>query len=254
MKNLIILFAVVGVLSLIAANYYAGGNISVAQEATTSALVADAPATSAANDNAHTNGLDIDTLKAKASDKTIAPTVPEGAVDVKPTIYGEADAPIIIEEFASFSCSHCVSFHREILPEVKKALVDTGLAQIRIYSFVRNNADVSATMLLQCQDNNKQRMGFNNALYNGQEQWTGASDINEALKTIATVGGMSAEAFEVCMTNEELEKQVISSRQWFDKQVGVNATPYFRIGSEVVKGARSVENFVTAIENELAKQ
>lgn len=43
-----------------------------------------------------------------------------GAPTVEPVTYGNPEAPLVIEEFASFTCPHCAHFHKETLPEMKK--------------------------------------------------------------------------------------------------------------------------------------
>jgi len=249
MKNLIILFAVAAVLYLIGSNFYSNqvGSSTHAQEPSGTSSLAATDGSSA------TTSLNLDTIKELAAKNPIKRTVPEGAIEMKPLIYGDESAPIIIEEFASFTCSHCANFHREKLPKLKEALIDNGIAQLHMYSFVRNAQDLEVTMMIQCQDSNDARKKFTNAVMNGFEQWTGSDNYQDSLKTIARVGGMSEEAFDTCVADTALQDKLIASRQWFDKQVGVNATPYFRVGSEVVKGAQGIAEFETAIQAELAK-
>lgn len=255
MKKLIILFAMLGVISLIGASYYS----TVVRNSTEASEVNQAED---AHQDGHdlesaepevTTSLDVEAIKTTAKEKPIKRSVPEGAVDVAPLIYGDTDAPIIIEEFASFTCSHCASFHRETLPKLKEALIDNGLAQLHVYSFPRNAQDLEVTMMIQCQETNDARKKFANAAMRGQEQWAGSADYQNGLKTIARVGGMSEEEYTKCVSDESLQDKIIASRQWYDKQVGVNATPYFRVGSEVVKGAQGVKEFEAAIQAELAK-
>ena len=252
-KKLIILFAMAGVCSLIAANYYSNqagqaANAAASQQQAAAPNSAPAPTPAIA-----TSSFDVEAVTKAAREKPIKPSVPKGAVDVSPVIYGDMNAPIVIEEFASYTCSHCAGFHRETLPQIKIALIETGLAQLHVYSFVRNAQDLEATMLVQCQQDNAARSNFHNAILNSQEQWSLSSNYQEGLKTIARVGGYSDEAYVTCVNDEALQEKIIASRQWFDKQVGVNATPYFRVGSEIVKGTQNVEAFSQAIEAELKK-
>jgi protein-disulfide isomerase len=247
MRNLAILIAVIGVCSFIAANYFSNAMrntqpTETSEEASNGAQAEEAPK------------VDIAALKAKADKAQLKRSVPEDAVDVEAVIYGNSKAPIVIEEFASFTCNHCASFYRDNLPGIKKTLIDTGLAQLHFYSFVRNPVDIQATMLVQCQKDNKTRKSFLGALLNGQEQWVQSDDFQQGLRTIAKVGGMSDGAFDACIADDALMERVINSRQWFDAQVKVDATPYFRIGDEVLKGSRSVDVFTKAIEAALAKK
>lgn len=40
---------------------------------------------------------------------------------------GDPDAPVKVIEYASFTCPHCASLHRDTFPEFKTAYIDTGL-------------------------------------------------------------------------------------------------------------------------------
>jgi protein-disulfide isomerase len=44
----------------------------------------------------------------------------------KAKMLGKADAPISIEVFSSYGCSHCKDFHERILPQLMKDYVNTG--------------------------------------------------------------------------------------------------------------------------------
>lgn len=249
MKKFIILFAMIGVCSFIAANLYS--NLL-----TTNTANAEAQ-TEAEGDTVEASTADsapdLEALKKAAAENPTKPTVPEGAVDMAALIYGDENAPIIIEEFASFTCSHCAHFHRDVLPQLKTTLLNNGLAQLRIYSFVRNAQDLEATMIVQCQETKDAQKKFASAIMRGQEQWAFSTNYQDGLRTIARVGGMSEEDYDKCVADKALVDKVASSRQWFDKQVKVDATPYFRIGDEIIKGARGVDAFEKAIRTSLQK-
>lgn len=245
LRNLIILFAMIGACSFIAISYYSNAlnsqAASSAESSETQTQATDAPQTPA------TPIIDVEALKKLVEGKTTTPSVPDGAVDVAPITYGSSDAPVIIEEFASFTCTHCAHFYRDLLPEVKANLVDTGIAQLRVYSFVRNAQDLEATLLVECQKDDEARQKFTGAILRGQEQWAFSTDYQAGLRTIAHVGGMSDEDYDACMANQALQDKIVASRQWFDKQVKVDGTPFFRIGSEVLHGVQLPTAFEAAI-------
>jgi len=39
---------------------------------------------------------------------------------------GRPDAPVLVEEFASLTCSHCGRFANEVFPAFKARFIDTG--------------------------------------------------------------------------------------------------------------------------------
>lgn len=192
-----------------------------------------------------TETKDGDTTKAQskalvASDAETG-VAASGHERISPVQYGNGG--IIIREYASFTCSHCASFHNSMLPELQEQYITEGKAQLHMYSFVRNEQDLRATMLIQCQENNESRIKFVKALLSAQEQWAYSSEFLDKLKTIAKIGGMSEEAFEKCMADTELETALLEARQWYVSQLGVESTPYFLIQDARMQGVRSADDF-----------
>ena len=48
---------------------------------------------------------------------------------------GEKNAPIVIKEYFSLTCSHCASFHKNTYPKVKKELIDTGKVKFEFIDY-----------------------------------------------------------------------------------------------------------------------
>lgn len=175
------------------------------------------------------------------------------AAMVEPIIYGDADAPVVIQEYASYSCSHCATFHSDRLPALMEKYINAGKVRLEMNSFVRNNQDLRATMLIQCLDDNKKRRQFAGVLLKSQSKWAYSADFIDNLRTIAGVGGVSADAFDACMERKDLEEAIIQSRKKFDEEVAIPSTPYFIIHGNSIKGVRPIEAYEEAIEAELAK-
>ena len=170
-----------------------------------------------------------------------------GAPTIEPVIYGKPDAPLIIEEFASFTCPHCAHFHRDTLPELEKAFLDKGIAQLQMYSYARNEQDLRASQLAYCVEGNEARKRFIKAIFQAQEQWAFSNDFVGNLRVMAQVGGVSNEQFDACMADKELEEKILRNRD-YASGLGINSTPFFVIGKEEIKGARDLETFKAAIE------
>lgn len=247
LKKIIILFAVVGVCSFIAANLYSNMSKNQANAAIEHETGASG---NKATESAKTS-LDIEAVKKAAAEKSIKLSVPEGAIDIPAIVYGDENAPIVIEEFASFTCTHCANFYRDMLPKIKSALIDTGIAKLHFYSVVGDAQSLEATMVVHCQKDNASRKHFTGAILSGMEQWAYSTNYQNGLRTIAKVGGMSEDDYNKCVADKALQEKIIKSRQWFDKQVGVTATPYFRIGEQVIKGEQGIDAFNKAITDEL---
>ena len=47
-------------------------------------------------------------------------------VSGKEMVRGKKNAPVTIIEYASFTCPHCATFHRDIFPKLEKEYIQTG--------------------------------------------------------------------------------------------------------------------------------
>ncbi len=176
------------------------------------------------------------------------PTGSVGAPTVEPVTYGNTDAPIIIEEFASFTCPHCAHFHKETLPQLSEEFLDKGNVQLHMYSFVRNEQDLRATQLIYCVKGNEARQRFVKAVLQAQDQWAFSTDFLNNLRVMAQVGGISNEEFDKCIADKATEDKILKNRE-YAIALGIASTPFFVIGKEEIKGARDIETFRTAIED-----
>ncbi len=62
-------------------------------------------------------------------------------------IIGKIDAKIAIIEYASMTCGHCASFHKNVLPALREKYLDTGKARLIFREFPLEDLAVAASML-----------------------------------------------------------------------------------------------------------
>ncbi len=162
--------------------------------------------------------------------------------------YGKDNAPVLIEEFASLSCSHCAHFHKDVLPKLKKSLLDGGKALLVTYSYIRNEPDLRGTMLLHCLDNEEQRQQFAGVLFDMQEQWAYAENVTGALGDIAKVGGIAPEKFQACVKDTAYETELMKGLQHISETHDIQGTPTFFINGQKYSGAPEAEPLGKAVE------
>lgn len=161
---------------------------------------------------------------------------------------GDANAPVVIEEYASLSCSHCAHFEKEVLPGIKKELIDTGKARFVMVSYLRNGPDLKGSMLLSCLKDNDRRWNFAKVLFSMQDKWAFDENFEENLGKIAQVGGVSKDEFDTCMKDDALEAQLLKQREAIDKLREIKGTPSFFVNGKPLEGApNKVESFVKAV-------
>ncbi|MFZ1742856.1 MAG: thioredoxin domain-containing protein [Pontixanthobacter sp.] len=63
---------------------------------------------------------------------------------------GNPDAKVKLTEFVSYTCPHCKSFTDEGEPALQIAYISSGKLLFEIRPYIRNDIDLTATMLVQC--------------------------------------------------------------------------------------------------------
>lgn len=165
-------------------------------------------------------------------------------------VLGDPDAPVTIIEYASYTCSHCATFHNEILPQIKKDFIDTGKAKIIFRDFPFEQIGATAAMLSRCVDP-KRFNGFNDLLMKQQASWTSSQNPIASLFKLAKLAGMSEEKIDSCLANEKLLDKIIMVRKEAMDTHGFNSTPSFLINGEKVVGSGEYGRFKDIIESKL---
>ena len=50
----------------------------------------------------------------------------QDAIEVKEMVLGNPDAVVTVTEYASYTCTHCASFHADTYPQLKESYIDTN--------------------------------------------------------------------------------------------------------------------------------
>jgi len=163
---------------------------------------------------------------------------------------GNPDAPVTIIEYSSLTCPHCAAFHRETLPQLKAAYIDTGKARLIYRDFPFDQAGVAAAVLARCAPEERY-FSFLDVLFSRQEQWLSANDPMAALQQIGAQGGVSPAAFQNCLQNEDIINAVLSNRLGGAEEYQVQATPTFIIGADKIVGSQPFDAFAEVIDRQL---
>lgn len=181
---------------------------------------------------------------------------PEGTVDaakiaepgkLKDMVYGKADAPVTIIEYASLTCPHCADFTINTFPKIKEKYIDTGKARLIFREFPFDPRATAAFMLARCAPEDRY-FPMVDVFFKQQQQWATAEDGEAALLQIAKLAGFTQESFKACLTNQQLLDDVRATMERGSKDFGVNATPTFFINGQKYAGALSVDEMSAIID------
>ena len=165
-------------------------------------------------------------------------------------ILGTDEAPVKIKIFSSLTCPHCADFHKKIVSKIKKKYVESGKVQLIFIDFPLDQAAFNASKLLHCVDQKKQIV-FLDTLYENQVKWTAGSNINEInnnLKKIVQILGISPAQFDKCLNDEVIEDKILNGRIDAHQKYSINSTPTIIINEKKLKGSVSFKNIQKNIE------
>ena len=168
-------------------------------------------------------------------------------------VIGRADAPVTIVEHASLGCSHCASFHKDVLPRIKTEYLDTGKARLVFSDFPLGGPALAATMVARCAPK-ESFFGLIELFFREQERWSRSRDPIKEIERIARFGGLSEQDVQACLDFQPLLAGVRERAESASRQHGVNSTPTFLIEGTSIVGAQPFEAFRDAIEAALRKK
>lgn len=192
---------------------------------------------------------------AEAQKATPRPEVPIAEL-MKPgpipdLVYGKADAPVTIVEYASMTCSACGRFHSDVLPKLKAKYVDAGKVRLVLRPFARDNLDAAAWILTHCTAGERSYL-LASALFERQPQWAFTPNPLPELLKIAKQAGYTEQAFNACIRDTKKLGDIAAVRDNAFTNFGVDSTPAFFINGKRFQGFE-LPQFEKAIEPLLPK-
>ncbi|MCJ9429402.1 DsbA family protein [Kordiimonas marina] len=150
-------------------------------------------------------------------------------------VYGDANAPVEIIEYASITCPHCAQFYRDEFPELKKEFIDTGKVKFIFRNFLLNRLDLAASTVARCgdMDTTKKLMQI---LYERQAQWEGSKTPEDELAAIARRVGISRTEFDRCLENTKMHEHLTKMSTIAQKQYQVKGTPTLFVNGIRIEG------------------
>ena len=149
-------------------------------------------------------------------------------------VLGNADAPVELIEYASFTCPHCASFHEAVLKPLKADYVETGKVKVIFRDVYFDRVGLWASMVARC-GGEERFWGMTDLLMKGQKEWAGSGDpatISGELRKVGRLAGLGEEQINACMQDEAKAKALVA---WSEKNMNgheISGTPTMIIDGE----------------------
>jgi protein-disulfide isomerase len=192
----------------------------------------------------------VNWVKASVLVLLLAWTVPVSAQEIRPDdkILGKIDAPIAIVEYASLTCSHCASFHNDVLPQIKKDWIDTGKARLVFRDFPLDGLALGAAIIAHCAPEGRY-FPLLGAMFETQGQWARARDPREELKKLARLSGVTDQQVEACLADQSKLQKIRTQQQADAEKYKIESTPSFLVNGKLVSGTIPYDQFKKLLED-----
>lgn len=153
-------------------------------------------------------------------------------------------AKVTLIEYASATCPHCASFHKDAWKQIKAEYVDTKKIRFIFREFPTNDAALAAFMIARAAPK-EAYFPMIGVFFDTLETW--AQNPAEGLLNIAKQAGFSQQKFDETLKNEQLARGIMEIRDAGVK-FGVQGTPSFFINGALYEGDRTFEAMKAAID------
>ncbi len=155
-------------------------------------------------------------------------------------VLGKPDAPVQIVEFADFECPGCGQFSTVTGPDVKKRLIDTGMANLTYYDFPlpQHKNSVAASNAAACAADQGKFWEMHDRIFASQDQWnTEATDNPKPFfQKYAEQVGVNTQTWEKCYDARKHQGRILANAAEGERRK-VNSTPTFIVAEKMYAGA-----------------
>lgn len=162
-------------------------------------------------------------------------------------VLGDTSAPVEITEFADFQCPACAHFATVTQPDVKRRIVDEGLASYRFMDFplpMHPNA-YPASHAAACANEQGRFWEMHDRLFHGQADWSRQRNPKGTFEDYAEQIGLDRRQWSTCYDERRYQRQIDASRI-AGEQIGVRGTPTILVNGAPLGGGRQSYDAIRA--------
>lgn len=177
-----------------------------------------------------------------------------GGVTSPRPVLGQADAPVLIQEYGDFQCPSCGSFTRLVEPQLRTTYIDTGKVRLEWHDFPWiGDESREAANAARCAGDQGHFWEYHDLLYRRQAGENQGAFSRDRLKSFGAQLGLVAPTFDACVDSGG-HRGAVEDDFSDVRSNGFNGTPTFLVGGQRIVGAQPFEVFKAAIEAALATQ
>jgi protein-disulfide isomerase len=147
---------------------------------------------------------------------------------------GEADAPVLLYEFADYQCPACAQFSTFAHPLIKERLVDEGIVRLVRYDFplvLGHPHAFLASRAARCVGEQGKYWEYHDVLYGRQPTWSPMRNPAGEFAEYAELVGADRGQFTACLNSDQFAEEVTRNLR-LGESLGVQGTPTLMLNGE----------------------
>ena len=191
------------------------------------------------------------------TDDTAASDAPNTLADLArrdaddPLAMGEVDAPVVIIEYADFTCKYCGVFAETTLPALIEEYVEPGHVRIEWRDTpILSEDSITTAIAGRAAAQQDLFWEFYEVMYAHTYSESGDYSRAALLSLAERIDGLDIETFTADLDDPTLSTAVHTEGSE-SRSLGVSSTPTFVVGDRVLQGAQPIEVFRDTIESQL---
>ncbi len=171
-------------------------------------------------------------------------------------ILGDSTAKTWVVVVSDFQCPFCKQWHDESYRALYDEYVRPGRVRVAYLNFpLRQHQHAMATAeAAMCAAAQGEFWEFHDALFATQNSWAALPSVRAVLDSIAsTTPGLDRTKWTACVDSGKTQPLIMADRNRASA-AGVESTPSFLIGDQIIAGAQPMDVLRAAINAELAKR
>lgn len=167
---------------------------------------------------------------------------------------GDADAPVTVVEYASFTCPHCSRFHTDVLPQIEKNYIDNGKVRFIFREAYFDKFGLWASLLARC-GGEMRYFGISDILMKDQGAWLGEGDPTTVVANLRRIGlttGITNEELDACFNDGDKVQALVAWYQQNFTRDNMDSTPSFLINGQKYANM-SYDSFAETLDEKLAE-
>ncbi len=167
-------------------------------------------------------------------------------------IMGSPDAPVWVVDASDYQCPYCAQWHQDVFPALEREFIQTGKVRFAFVNFPipSHPHSMLAAESAMCAGAQGKFWEYHDGIFDTQQQWSPMANARPVFDSLATAVGLDAAEHRACVDSRVMREMVRADAARME-QAGVNSTPSFFVGDQLVLGAQPIEAFRAAIERAL---